>query len=196
MNMSDKFNFSRKICKHITKWDYGTDFWSTFGRNYLRVHAYDAPIIITFGVICNILLLIVLTRKNMLNPTNVFLIGISIADMVTLLTYSCLLLPNILFSKFDFEHSYWYTTFYTPFSMFRWISTWITVMLGTWRVISIYYPFQTFIGMDMKNSKVISIAIYILSIFPHVINLYSIKISHVTCRAKASNATWNLTNVS
>lgn len=60
-----------------------TDFY----RSYGEVHGYIANVVCVFGVISNILNIIVLTRKHMITPTNCILTALAIADFLTMLTY-------------------------------------------------------------------------------------------------------------
>lgn len=58
-----------------------------FNKNYGEVHGYIANVVCIFGVISNILNIIVLTRKHMITPTNSILTALAIADFLTMLTY-------------------------------------------------------------------------------------------------------------
>lgn len=58
-----------------------------FSRNFAKVHGYVADVVCIFGVISNILNVIVLTRRHMITPTNCILTALAIADFLTMLTY-------------------------------------------------------------------------------------------------------------
>lgn len=58
-----------------------------FFVNYGKVHGYVADVVCIFGVISNILNVIVLTRRHMITPTNCILTALAIADFLTMLTY-------------------------------------------------------------------------------------------------------------
>ena len=60
---------------------------TNFSRNYGHVHGYIANIVCIFGVISNVLNIIVLTRRHMITPTNCILTALAIADLLTMLTY-------------------------------------------------------------------------------------------------------------
>ena len=60
---------------------------TSFSKNYGHLHGYIANIVCIFGVISNILNIIVLTRKHMITPTNCILTALAIADLLTMLTY-------------------------------------------------------------------------------------------------------------
>jgi len=58
-----------------------------FHANYGRIHGYICNVVCIFGVISNILNVIVLTRRHMITPTNCILTALAIADFLTMLTY-------------------------------------------------------------------------------------------------------------
>lgn len=58
-----------------------------FAKDYGKVHGYIANVVCIFGVISNILNVIVLTRKHMITPTNCILTALAIADLLTMITY-------------------------------------------------------------------------------------------------------------
>lgn len=58
-----------------------------FEEWYKPIHGYLAAIICIFGVIANMLNIIVLTRKNMQTSTNVILTGLAISDGLTMAAY-------------------------------------------------------------------------------------------------------------
>jgi len=58
-----------------------------FSENFSKVHGYIADAICIFGVISNIMNVIVLTRRHMITPTNCILTALAIADFLTMLVY-------------------------------------------------------------------------------------------------------------
>ena len=64
----------------------GQDF-KAFGDDYSNIHGYTSLIVCVFGALANILNLIVLTRKEMINPTNAILTGLALADLLNMLEY-------------------------------------------------------------------------------------------------------------
>ena len=60
---------------------------TNFFKNYGNVHGYIANTVCIFGVISNVLNIIVLTRRHMITPTNCILTALAIADLLTMLTY-------------------------------------------------------------------------------------------------------------
>lgn len=170
------------IChQYDTSHSYSRTFWQSFGQLYVSIHEYDTGIVITFGLVSNILMLIVLSGKKMSNPSNAFLIGISIADMVTLSTYFCIWLPLVMFKKYSYEHSFWYIQLFPSYSTFKSVSTWLTVFLGVWRVITIYCPFITIIKPDMKSAKLLIVSCFAVMPLTHITHFRSYKVGHVQC---------------
>lgn len=58
-----------------------------FQKSYGKVHGYISNIVCIFGVLSNILNVIVLTRRHMITPTNCILTALAVADFLTMLTY-------------------------------------------------------------------------------------------------------------
>jgi len=67
-----------------------------FGLSYKRVHGYLSLSVSCFGSIANILNLIVLTRTELITPTNLILTGLAFADMLNMLEY----IPYVFYSSF------------------------------------------------------------------------------------------------
>ena len=156
-------------------------FWDTFGQFYSKIHDYDTGFIVVFGLICNVLMLIVLTRKRMSNASNLFLIGITIADMATLSTYFCIWLPLVMYKKYSYQHSFWFTQIFTSFSIFKSVSTWLTVLLGLWRVVNLYQPSGIFFELNKKNARIIVLGCYIVMHVTHVTHVLSYVVGNVEC---------------
>lgn len=58
-----------------------------FGQSYQRVHGYLSVMVCIFGIVSNLLNIIVLTRRHMSSPTNFILTALAIADTLTMSTY-------------------------------------------------------------------------------------------------------------
>ena len=56
------------------------DFIFNASRWYSNIHGWVALIICTFGIVNNILNVVVLTRNEMKTPTNLILAAIAVAD--------------------------------------------------------------------------------------------------------------------
>ncbi|KAI0207167.1 Sex peptide receptor [Lamellibrachia satsuma] len=58
-----------------------------FSLWYQNIHGYVSILVCVFGIIANIMNIVVLTQKNMVSPTNYLLTALAIADMLTMLSY-------------------------------------------------------------------------------------------------------------
>lgn len=65
----------------------GFAYLVTFNKWYQGVHGYLSIVVCVFGILSNIINIVVLTRKPMLTPTNCILTAIAVADMMTMLSY-------------------------------------------------------------------------------------------------------------
>lgn len=59
----------------------------SLSKSYRTVHGYTSLMVCLFGAQANILNLIVLTRREMINPTNAILTGLALADLLNMLEY-------------------------------------------------------------------------------------------------------------
>lgn len=87
---------------------YGGDALKRFAATYDPAHKPLTLVICIFGVAANALNIIVLTRKRMISPTNVLLTGLSVNQLLLLLSYLSLLLFNFLLENClaPCKHSY------------------------------------------------------------------------------------------
>jgi hypothetical protein len=69
--------------------------WEAFGSTYGSVHGYTSLILCLFGSLMNVLNLVVLTRRGMINPTNLILSALALADLLNMIEY----IPFALFMK-------------------------------------------------------------------------------------------------
>lgn len=80
-----------------------------FNNWYKEIHGYLSAILCICGVITNILNSIVLTKKSMMNPINLILLGIALSDMLKMLSYSIYTIYlNLITYPFpcDYPHTY------------------------------------------------------------------------------------------
>lgn len=57
------------------------------GTSYKRIHGYLALSVCLFGVLANILIMVVLTRKEMRTPVNLMLFALAMADLLIMIEY-------------------------------------------------------------------------------------------------------------
>ncbi|CAL1528624.1 unnamed protein product [Lymnaea stagnalis] len=111
---------------------------------YHPIHGYLAPIICILGIIANCLNIVVLTRKNMISPTNVLLTWLAISDGLTMMAY----LPYAILNYHIYADgaaspmsNARFIMFYAIFSVVvHSVSIWLTVSLAVFRYVFIRYP--------------------------------------------------------
>ena len=112
-----------------------------FSVAYQKVHGYISIFVCLFGIMSNVVNIIVLTRKNMITSTNYILTALATADMLTMVSYLpyaiyfyCIATPDS-----QYGHSFgWivYLLFHTNFIITcHTISMWLTVSLAVFRYI-------------------------------------------------------------
>lgn len=114
-----------------------------FSDYYRPIHGFAAPIICVLGIIANCLNIVVLTRKNMVSPTNVLLTGLAISDGLTMAAY----FPYAILNYHVYKRpaipplgNAQYLMFFAIFSVIvHSISIWLTVSLAVFRYIFIRY---------------------------------------------------------
>ncbi|KAK6175061.1 hypothetical protein SNE40_013599 [Patella caerulea] len=136
---------------------------------YQPIHGYAAPIVCIFGVVANILNIVVLTRKNMLSPTNVILTGLAISDGLTMAAY----FPYAIMMYHVYQTSpaplsfARFVLFYAIFSVIvHSISIWLTVSLALFRYIFIQCPRQ---GTKLCSIDRAKITVVIVSIVTSIV---------------------------
>ncbi|GFW90477.1 sex peptide receptor [Trichonephila clavipes] len=148
---------------------YFGDYLAQFQRGYGAVHGYLSFAFCIFGITANILNIIVLTRKNMISPTNAILTGIAVADMLVMLSYLPFTFHNYIRRDLDEADKFSYgwtvfTLFHAHFTVVNHtISTWLTVTVAIWRFLAISFPQNSSIWCCMARAKCAIAATYILS---------------------------------
>lgn len=119
-----------------------------FQENFTLFHGYFSIIVCIFGIVTNILNIIVLTRKDMVTPTNAILTGLAVADMLVMVDYLPFsLLQYILVNqpkhvKFSYHWAV-FILFHAHFTVVcHTISIALTVCLAVWRYIAVSLPAQ------------------------------------------------------
>ncbi|KAI8795685.1 G-protein coupled receptor 139 [Biomphalaria glabrata] len=110
---------------------------------YHPIHGYLAPVICVLGIIANCLNIVVLTRKNMISPTNVLLTWLAISDGLTMMAYLPFVILNYHIYKGEPSplSNARFIMFFAIFSVVvHSISIWLTVSLAVFRYVFIRYP--------------------------------------------------------
>ena len=112
-----------------------------FSVKYQSIHGYVSIVVCSFGIILNIMNIVVLTQKSMISSTNYILTALAIADMLTMVSYLpyavyfyCITIPDQ-----NYKHPKgWiiYLVFNTNFIITcHTIAMWLTVALAVFRYI-------------------------------------------------------------
>ncbi|KFM66935.1 putative G-protein coupled receptor, partial [Stegodyphus mimosarum] len=147
---------------------YFGDYLAQFQRGYGSVHGYLSFAVCLFGITANVLNIIVLTRKNMVSPTNAILTGLAVADMLVMFSYLPFTFHNYIRSDLDEKDKFSYS--WTVFTLFHahftvvnhTISTWLTVTVAIWRFIAVSFPANTAVWCSMARAKCAIVATYIM----------------------------------
>lgn len=131
-----------------------------FEAYYKPIHGYLAACICVFGVIANILNIVVLTRKNMLTSTNVILTGLAISDGLIMALYFPFALGMYIINGVEATPSrdtYQLAQFQLAYAILSVIvhavSIWLTVTLAVFRYVFIRFPRQGVRLCNIERAK-------------------------------------------
>lgn len=121
---------------------FGARQLSEFSDWYRQYHGYLAVIVCVFGIIANVLNIIVLTRRNMITATNCILTGLAVSDGLTMAAYLPFAMHfYVLYgSELTPERNNYtaacFMLLYACFSVFiHTVSIWLTVVLAVFRYV-------------------------------------------------------------
>lgn len=153
-------------------------FCNAFRAYYTNlVHGFLSLAICTFGISCNLLNMLTLSRKNMVSPANTILFLLSILDSTLLLQY----IPCAYWRIAIPTHTYsWnlYRFFYTIVSSTTYaMCVWLTVLLAVYRYMAVLYPFKSGIWSSTKRTYVLALCLCSINLvflvpvyrFPYVV---------------------------
>ncbi|OXA62113.1 sex peptide receptor [Folsomia candida] len=154
---------------NLTSDAYCNPWLGELGAWYGGVHGYSSLVVCLFGCVMNLLNLVVLTRREMHNPTNAILTGLAFADLLNDLEY----MPFALFMKVLARPGYPPKTY--PWALFvlahsnfsqvcHTISIWLTVTLAVWRYMMVAMPMQNKTLCTMERAKLAIIIAYVCSL--------------------------------
>lgn len=139
-------------------------------KQYKPIHGYLAAVVCVFGVIANVLNIIVLTRKNMVSSTNIILTGLAISDGLTMAFYFPFALQTYVIHGIDISperdtiESAKYTLSYAIASVIlHSISIWLTVTLAVFRYVFIRFPRigAQYCNVQRAKTAVITVAVVV-----------------------------------
>ena len=149
----------------------GAQHLQSFGERYKDIHGYLAVVVCCFGIIANVLNIVVLTRRNMISATNCILTGLAVSDGLTMLAY----LPFALrfyclygTSPTPERNSLGairFLLFYACFSVVvHSVSIWLTVTLAVFRYIFIRYPRHGAVLCSLRRAKIAVFLVYVVTL--------------------------------
>ena len=130
------------------------------------------PIVCLFGIIGNILNLLVLTRDklrcsldNMEKSAHTGLLALAVSDLVfCLVAFPMAFQPvQLLFTSPSFM-VYYKLHHHALLNIFLMTSTWLTVLMAVGRYLAICYPFHARVLIELRTTKVIICAIFMICI--------------------------------
>lgn len=171
-SLSEGFNMSNTTYPSVlgmpddNDYPYFGDYLAQFQRGYGSVHGYISFAVCVFGITANVLNIIVLTRKNMISPTNAILTGLAVADMLVMISYLPFTFHNYI--RKDLEEKDKFSYGWTVFTLFHahftvvnhTISSWLTVTVAIWRFIAVSFPANTTIWCSMARAKLAILSTY------------------------------------
>lgn len=167
INDSDSFlNDSSPIEQSQFKPYYG-DKLELYRQFYASIHGYISLTVCIFGITANIMNIIVLTRKNMVSPTNAILTGLAVADMMVMLSYIPFSFHNYIRVGLKEEEKYsfgWaaFTLFHAHFTVVNHtISIWLTVTVAIWRFMAVCYPAATMRWRTLIRARIAIVSTYV-----------------------------------
>ncbi|XP_060587938.1 G-protein coupled receptor dmsr-1-like [Ruditapes philippinarum] len=142
----------------------------TFEAKYKPIHGYLAASVCVFGVIANVLNIIVLTRKNMVSSTNIILTGLAISDGLTMAFYFPWALQMYVIHGIDVsperdtEGCAKFQLSYAIVSVIvHSIAIWLTVTLAVFRYVFIRFPRigAQYCNVQKAKTAVIAVAVVV-----------------------------------
>lgn len=121
----------------------------SFHNSYRQVHGYVSLVVCLFGMLANTMNIIVLTRKDMISPTNVILTGLAFADNLVMIEYipfavhMYVLRQRPLREKFSYPWTVYVLIHAHVTQVFHTISIWLTLTLAVWRYLSVAHPLSS-----------------------------------------------------
>lgn len=139
---------------------------------YKPIHGYLAACVCVFGVLANILNIVVLTRKNMLTSTNVILTGLAISDGLTMALYFPWALAMYVINGVEIQparDTYQLAQFQMAYAVMSVIvhsvSIWLTVTLAVFRYVFIRFPRRGVRLCNIERAKIACVIVVVAVLF-------------------------------
>jgi G protein-coupled receptor 139 len=165
------------------KYYYGAETLEVFMNGYKPYHGFIAAAVCVFGIVANILNIIVLTRRNMISATNCILTGLAVSDGLTMVAY----LPYALrfYVLYGTEptperntlDAIRFMLFFACFSVVvHTVSIWLTVTLAVFRYIFIKYPRRGALLCSLSRAKLAVFLVYLVTLLVCIPNFVTISV--------------------
>ena len=147
-----------------------------FSTWYQGVHGYASVVICVFGLMCNVMNIVVFAQKNMITSINVILTGLAVADMLTLASYLpyaihfyCTAIPD-----WSYNHPYgWivYLLFNTSLVMtLHTIAAGLTIALAVFRYIEICHHTLQPRFCNLQPARITVLVVFLAPCVLHIPN--------------------------
>ena len=161
----------------------GAEGLLSFSEWYKDYHGYLAAVVCAFGILANILNIVVLTRKNMISATNCILTGLAISDGLTMVAYLPFALRFYVFygtepsPERNTLEAIRFMLFYACFSVVvHTVSIWLTVTLAVFRYIFIKHPRHGAVMCSLRRAKIAVFLVYVVTLIVCVPNFVTITV--------------------
>ncbi|KAH9513194.1 hypothetical protein Btru_034351 [Bulinus truncatus] len=145
-----------------------------FAVNFSGLHGYIAVAVCLFGVLANSANIVVLTRKHMASSTNILLLWLAVADLLTMLEYLPFVIHFYILSPgdpsrppFSSRQFYWtcFLLFHASFSIVcHSVAIWLTIALAIFRYIYICKPTTGVFYCSQRRARGVVIVVIVLTI--------------------------------
>lgn len=158
-----------------------------FEAFYRPIHGYLAASICIFGVVANVLNIVVLTRKNMMTSTNVILTGLAISDGLIMALYFPFAIGLYILngaepspSRDTYQLAQFQLAYAIMSVLVHAVSIWLTVTLAVFRYVFIRFPRRGVRLCNIKRAKTACVSVVAAVLFICMPNclMYEIVYSH------------------
>ncbi len=162
---------------------YGTENLYRFHTWYAQYHGYASVVVCVIGVICNLINIVVLTRRNMLGTTNYILTALAFSDLLTMvpyipfaLQYYCLYGAKVSPQRNTRAWAYFFL-FHVNFSVTaHTVSIWLVVVLSVFRYAYVRVSSKGGGRCGTHRARIAILTVYASSIFILIPNYLSMSV--------------------
>ncbi|ELT99172.1 hypothetical protein CAPTEDRAFT_142791 [Capitella teleta] len=161
-----------------------------FSKEYANIHGPIAVVVCAWGVIANLVNIVVLTRKNMQSSTNLILTWLAVADLLTMASYLPVSIhfyimrdPQLEFPSTRSIGWIGLMLFHINFTVVcHTIAIWLTIILAIFRYLYICYPIQGASLCSMLRAKIAILCVYLCTAVVCIPNYLLNAVKHDTSR--------------